>query len=301
MPKRSRKKRHPRKRWLAVLIGAAAILLLAILAAFLTAPDVTSLRTRNPAETAMMRYREAGAKASRRPIGRLQYWVPFSRISPFLIQAVLISEDDKFYAHEGFDWQGIRDALEKNIRSGHVVGGGSTITQQLAKNLYLKPTRSPLRKLREAVIAFLLDKRLKKRRILELYLNVIEWGRGIYGAEAAAQVYYQKAASDLALAEAVRLASVLPNPLRYQPDSDAVNWLREKRRLIGERMLMKHWIDEGQYRGLCNDVDPGFLPIQSDTAAVAEIISFSADSVNATSPYPPDSVQTDPVLLPSAR
>jgi monofunctional glycosyltransferase len=294
MPKRKSKKKIFRKR-LAMAAGfLAAILFLAVLFAFIAMPDVTVLRTNNPKETAMMRYREARASASGRRIGRIQYWVTLSRISPFLVQAVLISEDDKFYAHEGFDWKGITDALEKNIKSGHIVGGGSTITQQLAKNLYLKPTRNPLRKLREAAIAFMLDKKLKKSRILELYLNVIEWGRGVYGAEAASRMAYGKSALDLTLAEAVRLATVLPNPLRYQAGSDAVHWLREKRRLIGERMLMKHWITEEQLRALCVDVDPDFSPPRADTTAVQDSAAFAADS--ARTAVPPDSAIVDSSL-----
>ncbi len=260
MTKKRRKKRNFLKRALSVLGILLAAAVLAVLAAFATAPDVTPLRKKNPDETAMMRYREARARSKGQRVGRVQHWVSLSRISPLLVQAVLISEDDKFYAHEGFDWQGIADAMEKNIKSGHIVGGGSTITQQLAKNLYLKPNRNPLRKVREAAIAFLIDKKLKKSRILELYLNVIEWGRGVYGAEAASRTAFGKSASELTLAEAVRLATVLPNPIRYQPGSDSVRWLRRKRRLIGERMLMKHWITESEFLAMCADVDPESVP-----------------------------------------
>jgi monofunctional biosynthetic peptidoglycan transglycosylase len=296
MPKKKSAKGNRLKRVLAVAGFLFAALVSAVLFAFITAPDVTPLRTKNPRETAMMRYREARAGTKGQRIGRIQYWVPLSRISPFLVQAVLISEDDKFYAHEGFDWKGIADALEKNIKSGHIVGGGSTITQQLAKNLYLKPTRNPLRKMREAAIAFMIDKRLKKSRILELYLNVIEWGRGVYGAEAASRMAFGKASFNLTLAEAVRLATVLPNPLRYQADSDAVRWLREKRRLIGERMLMKHWITEGQFLQLRADVDPESFPLKADTTAAQDSSLVRTDGADAS----PKSISPDSAVADSA-
>jgi monofunctional glycosyltransferase len=303
MPKK-RKSRKPRKRWKNRRFAAACGFLLALLvlgaaAALFTAPDVTGLRKKNPRETAMMRYRESRAKAKGQSIGRFQIWVPLSRMSPYLIQAVMISEDDKFFMHEGFDWEGMRDALEKNLKSGHIVGGGSTITQQLAKNLYLKPTRNPIRKIREAAIAFWLDKKLKKARILELYLNVIEWGRGIYGAEAAARTYYGRTASELSPAEAVRLATILPSPLRLNPDGNDWRWLKEKRRNIAQTMLKRHSISEEQYRDLVADVDPGAAWLSSVPDSTAAADSLGSDTVavilevqspSERGPAPPDSI-----------
>ncbi len=235
-----------------------------------------------------MRYRENQAKRRGLHSRRLQYWVPLSRISPNLIQAVLISEDDKFFMHAGFDWEGIRDALEKNLRYGHIVGGGSTITQQLAKNLYLKPTRNPVRKMREAVIAYLLDKKLTKKRILELYLNVIEWGRGVYGAEAAAKFYYNKSSSDLTLPEAIRLASILPSPISFRPDSDESPWMKRRRKAIAERMLKRHFITDVLYRDILLDVDPESAPVLPDALLAPDNLSAESDTndANGTSTVP---------------
>lgn len=143
-------------------------------------------------------------------------WVPYAQISENLKRAVVASEDDKFMSHNGFDWQGIQDALEKNQRKGKSVAGGSTITQQLAKNLFLSPSRSYVRKLQEAVITVMIELLWDKRRILEVYLNVVEWGSGVFGAEAAAQHYYQVHAARLTEQQAVRIAVMLPNPRKFE-------------------------------------------------------------------------------------
>lgn len=220
-----------------------------MLAFYLTLPQIARLKTENPKQTAMMQYREEQYQAEKgRTLRRLQFWTPLGRISPLLIHAVLISEDDKFFQHEGFDWDEMKQSLEKNIDQKKVVRGGSTITQQLAKNLYLKPIRTPWRKLHEAVIAWQLEKELSKRRILELYLNVIEWGDGLYGIEAAARVNYQKSAADLSPSEAIRLASVIVNPHRYAPQNDTNRRMRNKRLLLTERMFKRNLFDEATYQ-----------------------------------------------------
>ena len=144
-------------------------------------------------------------------------WVPLSRISRELQRAVIVAEDATFYHHHGFDWEGIRGAATRNWDRGELRHGGSTITQQLAKNLYLSPEKNLLRKIHEAAITRALEERLTKKRILELYLNVVEWGKGIYGAEAAAQHHFGKSAQDLGPEEAAMLAAVLPSPRRYDP------------------------------------------------------------------------------------
>ncbi len=147
-----------------------------------------------------------------------QKWVRLSRISPYLIKAVLIGEDDKFWSHEGFDYEAIQKALEKDVRAKRFKLGGSTISQQLAKNLYLSPSKNPLRKIREAILTWRMEHILTKKRILELYLNVAEWGdAGIFGIEMAARHYYGKSASEINPEEAARLAAVLPNPRKYSP------------------------------------------------------------------------------------
>jgi len=165
-----------------------------------------------------MKYREMEWMREGKKYRIQQKWVPLSQISPYLIKAVLIAEDDKFWSHEGFDYEAIQKALEKDIKAKKFKLGGSTISQQLAKNLYLSPSKNPVRKIREAIITWRMEMMLKKKRILELYLNVAEWGdQGIFGIEMASRHYYGKAAYELFPEEAAQLAAVLPNPRKYNP------------------------------------------------------------------------------------
>lgn len=151
------------------------------------------------------------------PQARLQYqWVPYDKISINLKRAVVASEDDKFMDHNGFDWDGIEYALKKNQRKGKRVAGGSTISQQLAKNLFLSPSRSYIRKLQEAAITLMLESFWDKRRILEVYLNVVEWGNGVFGAEAGARKQFGQSAASLGEYQAVRMAVMLPSPRRFE-------------------------------------------------------------------------------------
>lgn len=170
----------------------------------------------NPSQTSFMALRLDELR-SRNPEARLrQEWVPYERISIHLKRAVVAAEDDGFVDHEGFDWDGIQKAMEKNRKKGHAVAGGSTISQQLAKNLFLSPSRSYVRKAQEAAITFMMEAVMDKRRILEIYLNVVEWGDGVFGAEAAAQRYYRVPAARLGPDQAARLAVMLPNPRKYE-------------------------------------------------------------------------------------
>jgi monofunctional biosynthetic peptidoglycan transglycosylase len=180
-------------------------------------PKIARLDRENPKLTSFMKHRLDQARKRGKNLEIRLSWVPLSRISPYLVHAVVIAEDDKFWGHKGFDLEAIRAALEKNIEKQTWKYGGSTITQQLAKNLYLSPSRNPIRKIREFILAWRLERALSKKRILELYLNVVEWGDGIFGAEAAARRYYNKPASDLSPLEAAHLAVVLPSPRRYNP------------------------------------------------------------------------------------
>ncbi len=168
-----------------------------------------------PGETAFMALRLGEMQEAGRP-PRIDYrWVDYASISPSLKRALVASEDAKFLSHDGFDWNGIEQALQKNLRRGRIVAGGSTISQQLAKNLFLSNQRSVVRKAEEAVITVMLEAILPKRRILELYCNVIEWGDGVFGAEAAARHYYGVPARALGPAQAARLAAMVPNPRLY--------------------------------------------------------------------------------------
>ncbi|HEX7502931.1 MAG TPA: monofunctional biosynthetic peptidoglycan transglycosylase [Acidobacteriota bacterium] len=240
-------KRKPRRVFWRVAAIVLALVLAGGLVFWLTLPSVTWLIKENPKETAMMGFRAEQAKQKGQRARRLWRRVPLSRISPYLIQAVLIAEDDKFFEHEGFDWESMRKALDANIKKKRVLRGGSTITQQLAKNLFLSSEQSIWRKLREAAIAWKLENELSKKRILELYLNVIDWGNGIYGAEAAARSYFNRPASGLTLGQAIRLASILPNPHRFSALDNANARMNRKRRIIAGRMLRRHWILKEAY------------------------------------------------------
>jgi monofunctional glycosyltransferase len=227
------------------LLLALGILLLGLIAyQFFTLPDVSNLREVNPQITALMqqREREAGGKKIR----RYQIWVPQSAISSHLKTAVLIGEDGAFYQHRGYDLEEIKQSFLKNWEKKSFVRGGSTITQQLAKNLYLSTSKNPLRKLNEFLIARRIEGQLSKRRILEIYLNVIEWGQGIYGAEAASRTYFNKSAKELSIREAVLLAAVIPNPRRMTP-SRISGQLRYRFQMILSRMQQYHHISPEEY------------------------------------------------------
>jgi monofunctional biosynthetic peptidoglycan transglycosylase len=195
-------------------------LILLPIAYLLSMPDLSKLKKGNPQKTALMEYRVTRSKEKKKTYRIDQRWAPFSKISPYLIKAVLIAEDDKFWEHEGFDYEAIQKAVEKDLKAKKFKSGGSTITQQLARNLFLSPEKSLIRKISEAVITWRMEKVLSKKRILELYLNVAEWGEGIFGAEAASQHYFGKSSSELTPQEAARLAAILPNPRRYSPMGD---------------------------------------------------------------------------------
>lgn len=175
----------------------------------------------DPDMTSFMEIRLAELRA-KRPDARLaKQWMPYERISPQLKRALVSAEDGKFMQHYGFDWDGIQKAMEKNERKGKAVAGGSTITQQLAKNLFLSPERSLLRKGEEAVITLMIETLWSKRRILEVYLNVIEWGNGVFGAEAAARHYFGIGAGQLSAEQAARLAAMVPSPRFYDRNRGA--------------------------------------------------------------------------------
>ncbi len=199
------------------IITGIVILLLAGIGFCFLYPDISKLKKENPVTTSFMKDREEEWRERGKTLTIQQKWIPLHRISPYLVKAVLIAEDDKFYQHEGFDFEAIQKAIEKDIKQKKFKFGGSTISQQLAKNLYLSPSKNPLRKVMEAFLTWRIETTLSKKRILELYLNLVEWGEGIFGIEAASFHYFGKPAADLTPDEAARLASVLPNPRRYNP------------------------------------------------------------------------------------
>ncbi len=236
--------------------GRLLLIIFIVLAGFigfnLFYPDVSVLKKENPKKTAFMKYREKEWEQAGKKYRINQKWVPLSAISPFLIKAVLIGEDDKFWQHEGFDYEAMQKAIEKDIKEKKFKLGGSTISQQLTKNLYLSPSKNPVRKLREAIITYRMERAVSKKRILELYLNVAEWGdRGIFGIEAASRQYYGKSASMLNPEEAARLASVLPNPRKFDPLGSS-KYVVSRSRLI-YNIMVKRGVVVPEYEAINED------------------------------------------------
>src|SRR6478672_1561568 len=209
-------------------VGVAAFI-------YITLPDVRSLRTTNPSTTAFIELRTREAHARGEQPRRIQKWVDYARVSPHLKRAVLVTEDSRFWTHEGIDFDQLKESMEVNIERMEFARGGSTITQQLAKNLYLSPSKNPIRKVREFLIARRLEAELSKQRILELYLNVIEWGDGIYGAEAAARSYFRKSANDLSASESALLAAAISNPHVLNPAHPTAR-LHRRQQMVMRRM-----------------------------------------------------------------
>jgi monofunctional glycosyltransferase len=203
-------------KFLALVYFACSILVIQYL--LLPNYSLQSLRKNNPAQTALMKQRLNEAESNGKPMKISQRWVPLSKISQHLIHAVVVSEDGTFYQHEGVDWYEVEESIVKNLEKGKAARGGSTISQQLVKNLYLSTSKDPIRKFKELIITLRLEKSLSKRRILEIYLNVIEWGNGVFRAEAASQKYFGKSALLLTREEAAQMASVIPSPRRHQPN-----------------------------------------------------------------------------------
>jgi monofunctional glycosyltransferase len=207
---------------------------------WITFPDIAALAGTNPKSTAWMEMREGEMRENNKKPRRYQIWKSMKSISPNLKNAVLIAEDAAFFQHEGLDYNEIREAIKINAEKLEFARGASTITQQLAKNLYLSPSKNPLRKLKELALTLALERNLSKRRILEIYLNVIEWGNGVYGAEAAARSYYGKSCAELSDDEAAALAAVIINPRRYSP-IDPNKRIRKRIATIKARMEKYHY------------------------------------------------------------
>jgi len=214
-----------------VLAAAAGFVYMLLTAAYLTLPDVRPLANSNPETTAFIELRARQARAEGKTPRRLQRWTPYNRIGASLKRAVLIAEDSGFFEHDGIDYDQLRESIEINLERFELSRGASTLTQQLAKNLYLSPSKNPLRKFRELMIARLLEAALPKRRIFEIYLNVIEWGDGIYGADAAARSYFGVPAAGLSAEQSALLAGAIINPRLLNPGTPT-------RRLMGRQRLI---------------------------------------------------------------
>ena len=194
----------------------------------------------NPKFTALMEQRENEKKDNGKKFKPVQNWVPINRISQHMIHAIIVAEDGTFYEHGGVDWYEVQESIERNLEEGKAVRGASTITQQLVKNLFLSTSKDPLRKLKELIITLRMEKILKKQRILEIYLNVIEWGDGVYGVEAASPKYFGKPASMLERWEAARLAAVVPSPLKHNP-TEETRWINFRTNVVLKRMEARGW------------------------------------------------------------
>jgi monofunctional biosynthetic peptidoglycan transglycosylase len=218
-----------------LLIWSAAALALFVVYEWLTFPDVAKLRKENPTTTAFMEQRQAQLRSDGKSDELKRKWVSYERISPNLRRAVIVSEDSAFYEHEGVDVDELKKSFETNLEKGKLARGGSTITQQLAKNLYLSPSKNPWRKVKELLITRALERELTKKRILEIYLNVVEFGERVYGAEAASRYYFSKPASALSPSEAALLAGCLPNPRKLNP-GEPNRRLRSRQHIILARM-----------------------------------------------------------------
>jgi monofunctional biosynthetic peptidoglycan transglycosylase len=256
------------------LTAAAAVVFALVAYAYLTLPDVRELATINPATTAFMKLREAEAAAEGRKLRHLQQWVRYNRISKNLQRAVIVAEDGRFFEHEGLDMEELRKSIEINMEKGAAIRGASTITQQLAKNLYLSPSKNPIRKLRELIITRRMEAALSKARIFEIYLNVIEWGDGIWGAEAASRNYFGVSATSLSREQAALLAGAIINPRLLNP-------ARPNRRLLARQRIIL---------GRMGGVEP---------PAPAPMPTPAQDSTPAQPDAIPDSAAPDTEELPS--
>ncbi len=240
-----------------ILAGAIGVWLIYELVTF---PRIARLRNENPTTSSMIEFRISEARAEGREPRKYMIWTPIEQISPHLQRAVLASEDSRFFQHNGFDWEAIQKAWDEAVKEGEKEAkaegdynpdswipplpsfrrGASTVSQQLAKNLFLSEDRNFLRKGREAVYTYFLERSLSKKRILELYLNVIEWGDGVYGAEAASRHYFKKSASNLTREEAAFLAAMIPSPLNvFNPEKNRKRVVRRQRVLLKYMNSMK--------------------------------------------------------------
>lgn len=231
------------KRIIFILIILAFIYLLVM---YLSLPDVAYLANKNPKTTALIQARLEEASQNNKKLRIHQTWTSFNKIPDILKKAIRISEDAGFYHHKGVDFTELQESLKRNLDEGRIVRGGSTITQQLAKNLYLSSDKSYVRKLKEYFIAKRLEDTISKNRIFHLYLNVIEFGPGIFGVQAASQYFFNKDVADLNLEECVRLTAIIPRPLSMSPNSES-HWIKWKAGWILGKMLKYEYITKDEY------------------------------------------------------
>ena len=268
-----------------ILIGAVILVAVYVVYVWATFPDVSRLATEAPTTTAFMDARRAELRREGKD-DHLEYkWVAYSRISPYLRRAVLVAEDNDFYEHEGVDVEAMREALRRDWQRKKITHGGSTITQQLAKNLYLSPSRNPVRKVREYFLARSLEDHLSKKRILELYLNVVEMGERVYGAEAAARHYFGVSAAALTPSQAALLAGCLPNP-RVMDPGDPNRRLRARQAMILSRMRRWGYLAEEETEVAKapspQPPAPEMPPTETETTGTTETASTQTTATDTT-------------------
>jgi monofunctional glycosyltransferase len=271
-------------------------LVVAAVALWWSLPDVHALAKAPPKSTAFIDLRRREAQAAGRRFNLRWTWQPLERISPLLLEAVIVSEDARFWEHEGVDWDAVEKAAEKNLEKRRIAIGASTITQQLAKNLYLSPSKNPVRKLREVLITRRLEAQLSKERILEIYLNVAEWGDGVFGAEAAARRWFGCSALDLAPEQAARLALALPNPRQRAPGVRSPVLDRRAARLV--KLMEKHGLVEaaaapaplapGGSEGAAPAIPEGAVPVAPQAPAPGTPEGTSPSTPEVIPPGVPD-------------
>lgn len=259
-------------------------------------PDVKALKNERPETTAFMELRKKQLRAKGKSDDLEWRWVSYGNISPYLRRAVLVAEDNAFYDHEGVDTKAMREAFKRNWERRRVTHGGSTITQQLAKNLYLSPSRNPLRKVREYLIARSLEKHLTKKRILEIYLNVVEMGERVYGAEAAARHYFGKSAASLTPSQAALLAGSLPNPRTMNP-ADPNKRLRARQKMILSRMRRWGHLAETE---VLTEKKPEPPPAETETAATEPVTETDTAPPEVETPQEPPREEPVPPEVPPA-
>lgn len=235
-----------------ILSVLAALLVVSILWFYFSLPDVSYLVDGNPKTTALMELRKAQAKEKNKKYTTYQTWVHFQTIPDLLKKSIRITEDSSFYDHQGIDWFELQESIKKNWEEAGFARGGSTISQQLVKNIYLSTEKSLFRKFKELFITYRLEKSLSKNRIFHIYLNIIEFGPGIFGVQAASRYYFNKDVANLNLAETVRLTAVIPRPLIIKASGES-DWLKWKSRWILEKLKTYKYITEEQYNNVIDE------------------------------------------------
>ncbi len=286
------KKVHKYVKWGTILLGAG---LFCSITVYFIYPDVSWMKKHNPKITAFMEYRVEEWRDKGKKVKIRQKWVPLSRVSPYVTKAIIIAEDDKFWSHEGFDFEAMQKAIEKDLKKKKFKAGGSTISQQLAKNLYLSPSKNPVRKIKEAILTWRIENSLSKRRIIELYVNVVEWGEGIFGIEAAAQKYFHKSAAALSAYEAARLAAVLPNPRRFNAAGDS-RYVRKRADLI-HRIMVKRGFVIPEYDEVMSQPDD-ITPEEAETLEKQIEAGSATEEGTPENPPPVEETPTDEVSPP---